>query len=91
MIAIIELNKAYCMDNLELMKQIDGNSIDLIYCDILYGTGKKFKDYQDLKPQKEVINDFYIPRIKEMHRILKNLAVYTFKWITELTIGSEAF
>ena len=34
--------------------------------------GKKFKDYQDLKPQKDVIEEFYIPRIKEMHRILKD-------------------
>ena len=69
---MIELNKCYCMDNLELMKQIDDNSIDLIYGDILYGTGRKFKDYQDLKPNKQVIEDFYIPRIKEMYRILKN-------------------
>lgn len=60
------------MDNLELMKQIDDNSIDLIYCDILYGTGKKFNDYQDLKPQKDIIEEFYIPRIKEMYRILKD-------------------
>jgi len=58
------------MDNLELMRQIDDNSIDLIYSDILFGTGKKFADYQDLKPIKKVIEDFYIPRIKEMHSIL---------------------
>lgn len=60
------------MDNLELMKQIDDNSIDLIYCDILYGTGKNFKDYQDLKPQRDIIEEFYIPRIKEMYRVLKD-------------------
>ncbi len=66
------INKTYCMDNLELMKQIDDNSIDLIYSDILYGTGKKFKDYQDLKPDRKVIEEFYIPRIKEMQRILKD-------------------
>lgn len=34
-------------DNLELLKQIDDNSIDLIYCDILYNTGRKFNDYDD--------------------------------------------
>ena len=38
----------HCMDNLELMKTIEDNTVDLIYCDILYGTGRKFKDYQDL-------------------------------------------
>jgi len=58
-------------DNLELMAEIEDNTVDLIYCDILYGTGRKFKDYQDLKPKREVIEEHYIPRIKEMHRILK--------------------
>ena len=59
-------------DNLDLMAKIEDNTVDLIYCDILYGTGRKFKDYQDLKPKREVIEEHYIPRIKEMHRILKD-------------------
>jgi site-specific DNA-methyltransferase (adenine-specific) len=59
-------------DNLDLMAEIEDNTVDLIYCDILYGTGRKFKDYQDLKPKREVIEEHYIPRIKEMHRILKD-------------------
>ena len=61
----------HCMDNLELMKTIEDNTVDLIYCDILYGTGRKFKDYQDLKPIRSEIEAHYIPRIKEMYRILK--------------------
>ncbi|MCB9032236.1 MAG: site-specific DNA-methyltransferase [Chitinophagales bacterium] len=59
-------------DNLELMAEIKDNTIDLIYCDILYGTGRKFADYQDLKPIRSEIENHYIPRIKEMHRILKS-------------------
>jgi DNA modification methylase len=59
-------------DNLELMAEMKDNTVDLIYCDILYGTGRKFADYQDLKPKREVIEEHYIPRIKEMHRILKD-------------------
>ena len=59
-------------DNLELMAEMQDNTVDLIYCDILYGTGRKFKDYQDLKPKRKVIEEHYIPRIKEMHRILKD-------------------
>ncbi len=55
-----------------LMAEIPNNTIDLIYCDILYGTGRKFKDYQDLKPIRSEIESHYIPRIKEMHRILKD-------------------
>ena len=62
----------YQGDCLELMPEIKDKSIDLIYCDILYGTGKKFKNYQDLKPKRKIIEEHYIPRIKEMYRILKN-------------------
>ncbi len=58
-------------DNLELMKTIESDTIDLIYCDILYGTGRKFTDYQDLKPIRSEIESHYLPRIKEMYRILK--------------------
>jgi len=58
-------------DNLELMAEIKDNTIDLIYCDILYGTGRNFGDYKDLKPIRSEIESHYIPRIKEMHRILK--------------------
>lgn len=59
-------------DNLELMSKMSDKSIDLIYCDILYGTGRKFKDYQDLKPIRADIEAHYIPRLKEMRRILKD-------------------
>lgn len=66
------INIIYNCDNLELMRKIPSYSVDLIYSDILYGTGRKFNDYQDLKATPETIKDHYIPRIKEMHRILKN-------------------
>jgi DNA modification methylase len=59
-------------DNLDLMSEMKDNSVDLIYCDILYGTGRKFKDYQDLKPIRSDIESHYVPRIKEMQRILKS-------------------
>ena len=58
-------------DNLDLMGEIIGNSIDLIYCDILYGTGRKFNDYEDLKANKYIIRNHYVHRLREMHRILK--------------------
>lgn len=58
-------------DNLELMAEMQDNTVDLIYCDILYGTGKDFIDYKDLEARKDVIEAHYLPRIEEMHRILK--------------------
>ena len=61
-----------CCDNLELMSKIESGTVDLIYCDILYGTGRNFMDYKDLYPIREIIEEHYIPRIKEMNRILKN-------------------
>lgn len=70
--SIIEINKVYCVDNLELMRQIPSESIDLIYCDILYNTGKKFKDYDDNLGSTQDAIEWYRPRITEMKRILKD-------------------
>ena len=69
---MLETNKLYCMDNLELLKQLDSNSIDLIYCDILYNTGKKFKDYNDNLGTPQQAIEWYKPRLIEMKRVLKN-------------------
>jgi DNA modification methylase len=62
----------WAVDNLELLKSQPDESVDLIYCDILYGTGRNFGDYQDLKPIRSEIEAHYLPRLKEMHRVLKS-------------------
>ncbi|ROI02928.1 site-specific DNA-methyltransferase [Chryseobacterium sp. G0240] len=67
----MERIKLFNEDNLELMRKLPEESIDLIYCDILYGTGRNFGEYQDLKPVRSIIEDHYVPRIKEMYRLLK--------------------
>ena len=59
------------IDNLELLLSQPDESVDLIYCDILYGTGRNFGDYQDLKPIRSEIEAHYLQRLKEMHRVLK--------------------
>jgi site-specific DNA-methyltransferase (adenine-specific) len=53
------------------MKQLPNNSIDLIYCDILYNTGKKFKDYDDNLGSPLQAIDWYRPRLIQMKMILK--------------------
>ena len=58
-------------DNLEYMKSLQSESIDLIYSDILYGTGRDFGDYKDIKADRKTVEAFYSPRITEMHRLLK--------------------
>jgi site-specific DNA-methyltransferase (adenine-specific) len=65
------INNIECLDNLKYMKKIDDNFVDLIYCDILFGTGNKFKDYTDKFKTYEHILTFYNSRFIEMLRILK--------------------
>jgi hypothetical protein len=66
------------VDNLELLLSQPDESVDLIYCDILYGTGKDFMDYKDLYPMREIIEEHYLPRLKEMHRVLEKYRKYLF-------------
>ncbi len=66
-----------CGDNLELLKSQPNESVNMIYCDILYGTGRNFGDYQDLKPIRSEIENHYLPRLIEMKRMLKqNGSIY---------------
>lgn len=64
-------NELYCCDNLDLLRKIPNNSINLIYCDILYGTGKSFADYKDIKSDEKTVRDFYSPRLNLMRDKLK--------------------
>ena len=65
-------------DNLELLKSQPNESVNMIYCDILYGTGRNFGDYQDLKPIRCEIESHYLPRLIEMKRVLKpNGSIYS--------------
>ena len=67
----------WAVDNMELLLSQADESVDLIYCDILYGTGRNFGDYQDLKPKRDVIESHYLPRLIEMKRVLKqNGSIY---------------
>lgn len=62
----------YNCDNLDLLKSLKSNSIDLIYCDILYNTGKVFDDYNDNIGDTEYAINWYRERIIEMKRVLKD-------------------
>ena len=57
-------------DNLVLLRQMKDESINLIYCDILYNTGKKFDDYNDNLGTPQEAVEWYRPRFIEMRRIL---------------------
>lgn len=63
----------YNKDNLDFLKEIQDNSIDLIYIDPPYNT-KKVQKRGDNKYSDnfESLSDFLLPRLQESYRVLKN-------------------
>lgn len=69
--------RIYNQDNFDLLRQLPTESINLIYCDILYNTGKKFDDYDDNLGTPESAIEWYAPRISQMKRVLtKNGSIF---------------
>ncbi|SCX12937.1 DNA modification methylase [Lachnospiraceae bacterium YSD2013] len=62
--------KIYREDNIELLRSLPSDSVNLIYCDILYNTGKVFDDYSDNLGAPDEATEWYRPRIEEMKRVL---------------------
>lgn len=62
--------KIYNCDNKLLMDEIPSESIDMIYCDILYGTGRNFGAYEDIKADKDIVFEEYHERFSMMHSLL---------------------
>lgn len=62
--------RIYRQDNLELLRELPEGSVNLIYCDILYNTGKVFDDYSDDLGTADEATEWYRPRIEEMRRVL---------------------
>lgn len=79
---MIELNKAYHGDCIELMGKIQDNSIDLIFADPPFNIGIKYDNYNDNRSYGDY-HDWSEKWIKETHRILKhNGSIY-------IAIGDE--
>ncbi len=62
--------RIYREDNIELLRSLPDDSVNLIYCDILYNTGKVFDDYSDNLGAPEEATEWYRSRIEEMKRVL---------------------
>lgn len=62
--------KIYHEDNIELLRRLPDRCINLIYCDILYNTGKVFDDYSDNLGSPKGAVEWYRPRFEEMKRVL---------------------
>jgi site-specific DNA-methyltransferase (adenine-specific) len=88
----------YCCDNIELLSTMADSSIQLIYCDIPFGTGKSFGDYDDKITN---IEEYYRPRFLHMQRILKDTGLlyihcdyhnsYYLKILLDTVFGQEHF
>ena len=63
---------------MELLKKLPDHSVNLIYCDVLYNTGRVFKTkdnevaYDDRIGTENDVLDFYKARLSEMKRVLKD-------------------
>ena len=76
----VETNSFSIGHNLELLRSIEDNSVDFIYMDPPYNTGRNFGEFEDkFDSMSNYANEFLRPRILEMCRILKdtgNIAVH---------------
>ena len=69
---MMEMNKIYQGDCLEIMRKLLNESIDLIYIDPPFFVGKDFIEYSDKWKSSKEFLDYLTIRIKEMWRILKS-------------------
>ena len=98
---VIKLNEYYIYDNIELLKKIDNEFIDLIYFDPPYNTGRDFYDFDDKFRNKEEYIEFMTERIKECYRVLKKTGTivihiepkisHYFRFICDDIFGSNNF
>lgn len=68
---MVDDNKYHVGDNYDLLKQLKNETIDLIYFDPPYNTGRNFYDFDDNFKTKQEYIDFIKLRVRECHRVLK--------------------
>jgi DNA modification methylase len=68
----MNINSVYLTDNLEFLKQLEPEIIDLIYIDPPFYSGVDYKEFSDIWNSIDDYIEFMYVRIKEMHRVLKN-------------------
>jgi adenine-specific DNA-methyltransferase len=65
-------NNYYIGDNIVLLNKLNNETIDLIYFDPPYNTGRHFYDFDDKFKNKDEYIQFIKLRIRECYRVLKN-------------------
>ena len=97
----MKLNTVYLAENLELMKELESETIDLIYIDPPFYSGVDYKEFSDIWSSLAEYLDFMKSRIKEMHRVLKDSgsfylhcdasAIFDLKPISDEIFGKDNF
>jgi DNA modification methylase len=97
----MKLNEVYLRDNLDLMKEIKSEFVDLIYIDPPFYSGVDYKEFSDVWTSLNQYLEFMRPRIYQMHRILKENgsfyihcdanAIFDLKPICDEIFGREKF
>lgn len=67
---MLPVNSLHYADNLDVMYDIISDSVDLIYSDVLYGTGRSFNSYVDITADRQTVENHYTYRFQEMKRVL---------------------
>ena len=67
----MELNTVYLINNLEFLRNLDSEVIDLIYIDPPFFSGVDYKEFSDLWLSVDDYVEFMKMRIKEIFRVLK--------------------
>ena len=86
--ALIDTRVIYCGDNLEQLKKLPENSIDLIYIDppfnsnrnyeVFWGETKEKRAFDDRHASTQAYIEFMRPRCIELHRVLKKTGSFYF-------------
>jgi DNA modification methylase len=94
-------NSLFLSDNMDILKKIDSDFIDLIYIDPPFFTGVDYKEFSDIWRSLEDYVKFMRVRIEEMYRVLKstgsfylhldNNAVYDLKPVCDTIFGRDLF
>jgi adenine-specific DNA-methyltransferase len=86
--SLVDTRIIYCGDNLEQLKKLPDNCIDLIYIDppfnsnrnyeVFWGETKEKRSFEDRHASTQAYIDFMRPRCVELHRVLKTTGSFYF-------------
>jgi site-specific DNA-methyltransferase (adenine-specific) len=86
--ALVDTRVIYCGDNLEQLKKLPENCVDLIYIDppfnsnrnyeVFWGETKEKRAFDDRHASTQAYIEFMRPRCEELHRVLKKTGSFYF-------------